>query len=286
MKKAKISIIIVQVLMVFCGCIDKSHTENSKDDKQEAIILQRSYYENSKVNAERTCIVINGDTIPHGYGKLFYPTGQLQLSVQYNQGKKQGEERGYYENGMLEHVGWYDNNAQDSIWLWYYNIPNATKEPFKTIEFWDDGKQISHQTLYRENGMTDTYLFCDPLGRPIYKRVYDLEGNVANEEGMKTPQVVIVTTNENIHEFVLGDTLKARIFHIQPPATESYVYVRVNGIETDWKFVNSGHYYQPIVYTHPLTEKGQYTLEVKLQLKEKPIAESVEFINHVAITVR
>lgn len=265
------------------SCNQSSTYQKQSVKVNEELTTLRFYYENGKMKAERTYKIIEGDTVLHGCGKLFYPSGQLQVELSYKEGKKQGSVKGYYENGMLEHVGWYKDDKQDSLWVWYYNYPEATKEPIQAIDFWYKGNPLSHQIKYYSSGNEREYLFYDPIGRLIYKREYEESGNY-NDEGSRYPQIVMV--NEKNNQFIKGDTLKARIYHILPPKSEANVFVRIEGLQDEWKETKSSNYYTPIIFENTLDKIGTYKLEVKLKLRDKQKVETIEFTNQVEFAVQ
>lgn len=55
----------------------------------------------------------------HGQWFAFYDTGIKWSECFYDNGNKQGASNIFYPNGNLERSGWFKNDLQDSIWIFY-----------------------------------------------------------------------------------------------------------------------------------------------------------------------
>ena len=165
----------------------------NKDKGVHESYVRRTYYEDGTIRAEAT---YNSDSLKDGYGKLFYPDGQLELEIAYLNGKKEGYERGYYKDGSIKYIGSNKNDYPVGQHLSYY----------------------SDDTL-------KNYLLYDPVGRVVYKRNYDAEGEFISEEGSKNTQIISVTTTDN--HFEVGDSLQIRIYAPTPPDINVDLIVKI-----------------------------------------------------------
>lgn len=279
------SFLIVSLIGIFFACSQPKKDESSEkqfNDLQN-LVLNKSYYDNGKLRTEQSYKIIDGDSIPHGYSRLFYQNGQVSLEVLFQNGMKQGIEKGYYENGEIEYVGKNNNDKPDSLTVWYYSNSVSSEHPIKAIDHWSNGKILSHQQKYYKNGDIKYYIFYDPLERPIYKREYGKNGDFI-EEGDKYPAIVMVTELSE-YNFKKGDNLVARIYHIKPPKSETELYIRFKGLSDDWQKVSSSDYYTPVILKSPLKSIGKYTLEVKLEIRDNQQIEAEEYISMIGFTV-
>jgi antitoxin component YwqK of YwqJK toxin-antitoxin module len=55
----------------------------------------------------------------HGQWMSFYPTGILWSELNYDKGKRQGFNATYYLNSKKRYEGFYKNDTQDSVWIYY-----------------------------------------------------------------------------------------------------------------------------------------------------------------------
>lgn len=155
----------------------------SSQVEQDEKNIKRTYYDNGNVEAEAT---YNADSVKHGYGKLFYESGELRLHAKYINGKKEGLEETYYRNGSLKYKAFYLND-----------------------------RPVGERLDYYENGALKHYSFYDPVGDPHFRRSYDKEGNFLSERGSRNTNLVSVTITDN--KFIIGDTLQVRVYAPQPP---------------------------------------------------------------------
>jgi hypothetical protein len=64
----------------------------------------------------------------HGQWLSFYPDGALWSEMHYDKGLKQGPNVTYYENKKMRYSGWYKNDQQDSLWLYYDTLGKLAKK--------------------------------------------------------------------------------------------------------------------------------------------------------------
>lgn len=55
----------------------------------------------------------------HGQWMAFYENGILWSECYYDKGKKHGLSKVYFPNGQAQYIGWYKNDLQDSVWVYY-----------------------------------------------------------------------------------------------------------------------------------------------------------------------
>ncbi len=274
--KSTIAIVCKSLLLASCitilfSCSNLQEREfETTTVNGEELVLKNFYSEDGKLLAARTYKIVGDDTLLHGFERLFYATGQLQKEIYYDLGKKQGSEKCYYSNGIVEYTGWNKQDKKDSIWYYHYDRRvSAGQDTYKMIENWKNGIQTSHQSYFYENGGHRTYFFCDPVGHILYKREYDKEGSLIVEEGEKKPLIVIETTNPSTYEFKKGQVIKGRIYYIMPPNTEVVANLRGGGMYEDWTAIPIASYYTPIVFENDLNVEGEHKLEVMIKLTEK-----------------
>ena len=195
--------IINYLILILLGC----NVESSKEELRGDLKVIRSYYENGTVETE---VTIDKDSIRHGLGKKYYPSGSLKFEVDFFNGRKQGQEKGYFENGSLRYISWYKDGLEDSVAIWYYMDGSI-----ESIDNWRKGKLVGEQLKYHQNQNLKFYSYYDPTGEPVYRRIYSEDGNFISEEGSRNTNIVSVTRANN--QFELGDTLQIRIYAPNPP---------------------------------------------------------------------
>jgi antitoxin component YwqK of YwqJK toxin-antitoxin module len=71
----------------------------------------------------------------HGQWLAFYDNGIKWSECTYDKGKKDGESIVYFPNGNMQYKGWYKNDLQDSIWIYYdINKQEIDRRAFKNGE--------------------------------------------------------------------------------------------------------------------------------------------------------
>lgn len=86
-----------------------------------------------------------------GEVKDYYKTGEIQMTGNYSNDKKEGEFKFYYKNGNIKKQGSFKNNVRTGIWYYYYSNGNVMQKlefinncEFKLLEYNDSsGKAIT-----------------------------------------------------------------------------------------------------------------------------------------------
>jgi len=55
----------------------------------------------------------------HGQWLSFYPNGMAWSELHFDKGLREGLNVTYFENGKINYTGYYKNDKQDSLWLFY-----------------------------------------------------------------------------------------------------------------------------------------------------------------------
>ncbi|MBK9285533.1 MAG: hypothetical protein IPM51_14625 [Sphingobacteriaceae bacterium] len=58
----------------------------------------------------------------HGDWFSFYPNGMKWSELTFDNGLKQGKNVAYYQDGKIRYEGYYKNDIQDSVWIYYDSI--------------------------------------------------------------------------------------------------------------------------------------------------------------------
>ncbi|MGB3777916.1 MAG: hypothetical protein WA960_06130 [Tunicatimonas sp.] len=172
------------------------------------------------------------------------------MEVAYQDGKKEGYERGYYQNGNIKYIGSSKN-----------------------------GYSVGQGLNFYQDSVLKSYVFFDPIGRVVYKRVYSSDGELLAEEGSKNTQIISVTANDN--RFSVNDSLKVRIYAPTPPNSEVELLVEITSIvgevieerkiDTDQGLA---------IYSTVLRDTGVYYFTTRFILKDLHLVTSEEYENN------
>lgn len=120
------------------------------------------------------------DTL-HGPRKLYYPSGTLNATENYEMGQFIGPYKAYHENGKLMQDGVYQNNSMEGIWKTYYTSglikeevmfhENLENGPFK--EYFENGKLKAEGTYQNGDQEQGELLLYDSTGTLIKKMQCD-----------------------------------------------------------------------------------------------------------------
>jgi MORN repeat variant len=64
----------------------------------------------------------------HGQWMSFYPNGIIWSEMHYDKGLRQGPNFTYFETGKLRYSGYYKDDAQDSIWVYYDTLGKVAEK--------------------------------------------------------------------------------------------------------------------------------------------------------------
>jgi antitoxin component YwqK of YwqJK toxin-antitoxin module len=70
----------------------------------------------------------------HGQWMSFYPNGGLWSEMHYDKGKRHGPNITYFENGKKRYEGFYRDDMQDSVWMYF-----------------DSTGKLAEKVLFKEN---------------------------------------------------------------------------------------------------------------------------------------
>ena len=224
----------------------------SSQVEQDEKNIKRTYYENGNTKAEAT---YNADSVKHGYGKLFYESGELRLHAKYVNGKKEGLEETYYRNGSLKYQVYYLNDHP-----------------------------VGERLDYYENGDLKHYSFYDPAGEPHFRRSYDEEGDFLSEQGSRNTNLVSVTITDN--KFIVGDTLQVRVYAPQPPDVKIELKVLIldvndETISDQQLILKNGR----TTFLKTLENTGEFTFRIELIYSDAIQSEFETYENSFQFTV-
>ncbi len=199
--KNKILLLFVTSLILF-SC--KEADKRKEFTNNQGLLVKRLFYSDSTtIKYERTYI---RDTVPDGYGKIFFPNGALEFYTEFFNGKRFGKEIRYYLNGKLMREGWHQNDQKDSIWTWYDSLGNIQRK-----NNWRNGVLTGEQIEYYSNRKIKLCEFYDPHGKISFKEIYDLDGKLLNREGEKGI-FIVVKTQHSIYDWKVGEPFTANIY--------------------------------------------------------------------------
>lgn len=236
----------------------------------DGLLVKRNYFEGSdKILLERT---YKRDSIPHGYGKSFYPSGQIELFIEYFEGLKEGDEIKYFENGKIEKMGVNRKGKADSIWVSYDSLGFL-----KNVNTWYKGNFTGEQATFYPNGKIREYLFYSPNGQIIYRGSFNNEGNVIFQEGNPTP-LIIVITDHDVNEWNIKEELELVVFGSKylPDADFNGLILRSLNSE---KVVDEIIFEQSVSqfrYKHILLETGLFEFKVVGSYQGKDLSASIK----------
>ena len=87
----------------------------------------------------------SGDWV--GHVKDYYISGELQMHVRYNNGKRIGLGEYFHENGQLELTGQYQDDERTGVWKCYHKNGRSQYEGL-----FEEGKRSGAWKEYHDNG--------------------------------------------------------------------------------------------------------------------------------------
>ena len=88
------------------------------------------YYPNGNLKEKGNFI----NDLKNGYWESYFESGILSASMNYAQGKLQGEYVDYYLDGRLEGKGNYLNDKQEGVWLYIFYLNEEVIESRGTFK--------------------------------------------------------------------------------------------------------------------------------------------------------
>jgi hypothetical protein len=242
------------VVISFAVALQSCSRLQESSYNENGLLVKRTYYEDGTLQTECT---FSNDTIRHGYSKLFYRNGREQWSIEYINGKKDGQEIRYFKNGRKQMVAWNKADNRDSIKFEFDSLGRSTE-----IEFWKRGKRIGEQLSLYPDGRLKACWFFDPIERLVFYREYDSTGT-ARQQGHQQPAIVVVTSEHSPDKWRVGEQFKARIYISRCQAREKWAIGLVNvgtGEVEDVKRVPENEVY--LNYSKNLEKKGVYQISI------------------------
>jgi antitoxin component YwqK of YwqJK toxin-antitoxin module len=262
--------LLILLLLLGASCQQSDHTKKDEEKRNNNVSIR--YYPNGTIESELPYKLVNNntifdgivkdDTIVDGIVKFYHPNGKKMVEVLYINGKKEGTQKGYYDSGNLEYIGYNKNGLKDSVWVWYFDSPTVKDKSIKSINYWKNGKQLSHQYEYNFDGQIINYEFFDLVGRLVYERKYD-DGVFLSKDGSMSPLIHVRKEDDFVYK--VGEQLLVHVYPVVPPEFKSEVYIRIKGFNSKWEEISSNNKYYS-VYSNDFIKNGKYIFEVKAKL--------------------
>lgn len=260
----KVGVVFIMVLVLLeLGCV--------KEKKQKPVKTQKVFYSNGALKAERQYYVEGNDTIPHGYGKLYFRNGKLRVFTNYFEGLEYGLKKGYYPSGNLEYETWYKNGKKDSSEFWYYDVE---KKLIMELSNWNNGIEVAEIKEFYKSGNIKSYYYNDYKGTTLYSRQYSERGEVLREEGHGIP-VKFIDKNY----FKRLDTLVVELDIVSPPKVKRHFYFGVRSDTGDLIDKKEFNLANNTVFTirRQLKELGQFTFGGLLLLIDQNSGDTAKY---------
>ncbi len=262
--------LLMLLFLLGISCQQREHAKKDEDIKNNNVSIR--YYPDGTIESElpyklvknNTIVdgIVKDDTIVDGVLKFYHPNGKKMVEVLYINGKKEGTQKGYYNSGNLEYIGNNKNGFKDSVWVWYFDSDTVKDKSIKSIEYWKNGKQLSHQYEFNLDGQIINYEFFDLAGRLVYVRQYD-HGVFLSEDGAMSPLIHVRKEDDFIYK--VDEQFLVHVYPVVPPEFKSEVFIRINGFNSKWEEISSNNKYYS-VYSNDFIKKGQHIFEVKAKL--------------------
>ena len=154
-KKYLLYCFVIYIHFVLASCRNNNEAAH--------LIVKKNFYTDGKLKQK---ITFNKDLMFDGLTTFYYDNndGSIQTEVIYKNGKKEGFEKEYYENGKLQVIGKNTNDKQDSTWTWYYENGDIQQ-----IDNYANGLTIGTDYTYYPNNKIMLFEFCD------YKGIFTIE---------------------------------------------------------------------------------------------------------------
>jgi hypothetical protein len=239
------------IFLLGCSSIDNNDSSSGSEP-----LVKRTYYPDSiTLKIEMT---FKDDTTPHGHGRSFYPSGQLERIMNFIDGKKDGEEIDYYQNGIIKKRGYYKFGKADSIWTWYDSSGSKSK---KSSVF--NGEYVGEQVEYYQNGNVKKCSFYYPLNQITYELNYQEDGKIIDEFNEVFPLLIILTDNKS-KVFKAGEEFRAMSFGCPCADNGGLREITLESPSQKWiiEKVSLADSVSRFMYRRMLTDTGRFELKV------------------------
>lgn len=259
---------ILFIGLIFAFFFSCRETDSRKQfvNKQGLVVRRMFYEDGTTIKYEKT---YKQDTIPHGYGKIFFPSGQLEFYTEFSNGKRTGKEVMYYKNGKMFREGWHKDNKKDSIWLWYDSLGRLQRK-----NNWKNGVLIGEQLEYYPDKRIKQCELYSPDGSLGYRGTYNQDGMLLGEEGERKIFIVIKTSH-SIYDWKDGEVFNASIYFSFCGSNDQGILELKNtesNTVTERVLTKPGE--QNFSYRINQLKKGEYILQAKC-LKDDKINSSM-----------
>jgi hypothetical protein len=245
-------IIALSVLMLFF-C---SKQKGSNISLNNALMTKRTYYPDSvTLEIEMT---FKDDSTPHGYGKVFYPSGRLERYIEFTDGNKDGVEIDYYQNGAIKRWGYYKRGKADSTWIRYDSTGWISS---KTSMF--AGDLVGEQVTYHPNGIVSNCSFFYPSNQITYELNLQENGVVLNEFNKVVPLLIVLTDNKS-NVWKIGEEIRAMTFGCPCADNGGLREITLESLSHQMTFdkVSLANSVSRFMYKKILEDTGQFELKV------------------------
>ena len=146
--KVKLFSLVTALLMLGCGSPDVDDPETLDEIIAEAIDEDNLQHRGKE--GEKLFYAPNEQTPYTGWIKEIHSNGQVRMLLQIKDGKPNGLQTAWYENGQKKEEGNWKDVKVDGLWtVWYEN----GQKKFKGN--WKDGKLDGLVTVWHENGQKE-----------------------------------------------------------------------------------------------------------------------------------
>jgi len=209
-------LLIIPILSLSQSVLERAPVENLRIDSNKLKPLE---FRGEKVFAfenyipnDSTLQLAPPEFLPDGKYVAFYKndTSKLAVALSYLNGKQNGFEKRYFENGQIERVANYNKGALDGHSLSYYkngklqaDVEYKNGNLVNGIYYSDDGK-IYEKTVcekpdncYSKRFEQDKIVETEIKGKKTYIAVWDLNGKLVQKELYKNGKLVYLKDYRN-----------------------------------------------------------------------------------------
>ena len=163
-------------LIIIIGC-------NTSEPKSSV----KEFYKNGQLFKEYS---VSRNKQIDGVYKEYYTNGKVKKLYNYLNGKLEGEQKDYFESGVLKSKGFYINSILDSLIYHYYPNSSMMMESFRF-----EGKLFGSQKEFDSGGKLKSMFFMVNDSDWISSLVFDKNGDVIKKEGSL---IYCITEKKNI----------------------------------------------------------------------------------------
>src|SRR5688572_29896909 len=119
---------VVLLLILLFSCGKKGHHLEKKYDKDGNLEMELEYL----------------DGKPHGFGKVYYPNGRIHKTAQFKNGKRNGRFVTFFKNGKVDIEQNFKEDSLDGPMIMYYETGQKMGE-----DFYKNGRIVSGGSFNR-----------------------------------------------------------------------------------------------------------------------------------------